>query len=93
MLRGQKNRLSESQEIFAIQLFKNKKYENGFMNYTNKTLRVWGSDIYKNYYIQMVINAFSDEKKLQSGIEGTSDPGITPPSCRKQINRDFSSKW
>ena len=33
------------------------------MNHTNKTLRVGGSDIYKNYYVQMVIKAFLDEKK------------------------------
>ena len=45
-LRGQKNRSSESQELFAIQLFKNKKYENGFMNHINKKLRVRQTDIY-----------------------------------------------
>ena len=57
-LRGQKNRLSESQEIFAIQLFKNKKYENGFMDHINKKLRVRRADIYQNHYVQMKINAF-----------------------------------
>ena len=57
-LRGQKNRLSESQEIFAIQLFKNKKYENGFMNHINKKLRVRRTDIYENHYVQTEINAF-----------------------------------
>ena len=39
-LRGQKNWLSESQEIFAIQLFKNKKYENGFMNHMYMSMRI-----------------------------------------------------
>ena len=36
------------------------------MNHTNKMLRVSRSDIYENYYVQMVINAFSDEKITSS---------------------------
>ena len=63
------------------------------MDHKNKKLRVIQSDVYENHYVQMGMNAFFEEKKLQPKNEGTSDLCFTLPSRRKQLYRDFSSKW